>query len=189
MLYQDDVMTVNEQGHLMNRYRCMNMSEKLDPVTMENNPGWLGVRCRGDETQSHQDRAYNPLVYEVLDFAVGLFDAQGRTLAQASGLPLFLATLPAAIIDGLETYGPDGLEPGDVLMTNDPYTTGSHLGDMKVYSPIFFENKLFGFAATMAHLIDLGGKSGRRRLVQRYNGHVSRGYPYQVDEVLQARQN
>lgn len=134
------------------------MSQKLDPVTMEIIQA--GFTASAEEMKLNLIRtAYNPLVYEVLDFAVGLFDVEGRTLAQASGLPLFLATLPAAIIDGLETYGPDGFEPGDVIMTNDPYTTGTHLGDMKVYSPIFFENELVGFAATMAHLIDLGGKA------------------------------
>ena len=163
------------------------MSQKLDPVTMEIIQA--GFTASAEEMKLNLIRtAYNPLVYEVLDFAVGLFDVEGRTLAQASGLPLFLATLPAAIIDGLETYGPDGFEPGDVIMTNDPYTTGTHLGDMKVYSPIFFENDLVGFAATMAHLIDLGGKAAWWRLVQRYDGYVPGRYPHQDDEVLQTWQ-
>lgn len=131
---------------------------EMDPVTQEIIRS--GLTAVSEEMKLNLIRtAHSPLIYEVLDFAVGLFDARARTLSQASGLPLFLGNLAAAIIDGLESYGPDGLVPGDVLISNDPYTTGTHLGDFSVYAPIFFDGRLVGFAASMAHLLDIGGKA------------------------------
>ena len=134
------------------------MAKKPDPITQEILRSSLNAAA--EEMKLNLIRtSHSTLIYEVLDFAVGLFDAEGRTLAQASGLPIFLGNLGASITDGIKTYGLDGIEPGDLLITNDPYTTGTHLGDMSVCSPIFFEGKLVAFAAGRGHLIDLGGKA------------------------------
>jgi N-methylhydantoinase B len=102
--------------------------------------------------------AMNPIIYEVLDFSTGLFDARGRLAAQASGLSLFLGTLDWAVAAAIEKFGPDGLADHDVILTNDPYTGGgTHLSDVSVVAPVYHERRLIGFVASRAHWNDIGG--------------------------------
>ena len=130
---------------------------KVDPVTVEIVRNALVAAA--DEMKINLARtAYSTIIYEVLDFSVGIFDGDANIIAQASGLPLFLGNLGAAIEDGIKVIGKDNLKRGDVVVTNDPYTTGTHLCDMTIYSPVFFEAELVGFAATRAHWLDVGGK-------------------------------
>ena len=130
---------------------------RVDPVTVEVVRNALVAAS--DEMKINLARtAYSTIIYEVLDFSIGIFDAEANIIAQAAGLPIFLGNLSAAIEDGLEMIGRDGFKPGDVIVSNDPYTTGTHLCDMTIYSPIFFNQDLVGFAATRAHWIDIGGK-------------------------------
>lgn len=130
---------------------------RVDPVTVEVVRNALVAAS--DEMKINLARtAYSTIIYEVLDFSIGIFDAEANIIAQAAGLPIFLGNLSAAIEDGLEVIGRDEFKPGDVIVSNDPYTTGTHLCDMTIYSPIFFNRELVGFAATRAHWIDIGGK-------------------------------
>jgi len=103
--------------------------------------------------------AHNPIIYEVLDFSVGVFSAKAEALAQAAGLPIFLANLGAAIEDGLKVIGAENMKPGDVIVTNDPYTTGTHLPDVTMYAPVFVDGELIGFTAARAHWVDIGGRA------------------------------
>lgn len=57
----------------------------------------------------------------------------------------------------LAHYGRNGIEPGDLLLTNDAYIHGSHLSHMVFALPVFWEGELVGFAASMAHWQDVGG--------------------------------
>ncbi|MFQ6123756.1 MAG: hydantoinase B/oxoprolinase family protein [Candidatus Heimdallarchaeota archaeon] len=130
---------------------------RVDPVTVEVVRNALVAAS--DEMKINLARtAYSTIIYEVLDFSIGIFDAKANIIAQAAGLPIFLGNLSAAIEDGLEVIGRDEFKPGDIIVSNDPYTTGTHLCDMTIYSPIFFNQDLVGFAATRAHWIDIGGK-------------------------------
>ena len=101
--------------------------------------------------------AYNPLIYEVMDFSVALTNEHGDLYGQAAGLTIFLASLPATIKSGLETIGRENFEEGDVILANDPYTTGTHISDTAVYVPIFYEGELVSFSVNMAHWADMGG--------------------------------
>src|SRR3954454_19456623 len=75
-----------------------------------------------DEMKTNLMRtAYNMIIYEALDFTVGLFDAEGNTISIGLGLPMFIRGLSDAIKAKLAFYGHDGIEPGDVLLTNDAY--------------------------------------------------------------------
>ena len=85
--------------------------------------------------------AYNPIIYEALDFTVGLFDADGDTMSIGLGLPMFIRGLSDAIKAKLEFYGHDGIEPGDILLTNDAYIMGSHLNHMIFTLPIFHDGR------------------------------------------------
>jgi N-methylhydantoinase B len=101
--------------------------------------------------------AYNMIIYEALDFTVGLFDAAGDTISIGLGLPMFIRGMSETIKGELRHFGVDGIHPGDVLVTNDAYVTGSHLNHMTFSVPIFHQDRLVGFAACMAHWADIGG--------------------------------
>lgn len=102
--------------------------------------------------------AFNPIIYEVLDFSCGIFDRRGRLAAQAAGLSIFLGTLDWAVQAVLDKEGEARLAPGDVFLTNDPYHGGgTHLNDVCVVVPVFVSADLVGFTASRAHWTDIGG--------------------------------
>ncbi|WP_408596196.1 hydantoinase B/oxoprolinase family protein [Limnohabitans sp.] len=135
-----------------------NKIDKVDPITIEvvNN----ALAAIAEEITINLARtAHNTIVYEVQDFCTGLLDAQGKLVAQApGGLPLFVGDLDAAIQDGIDIYGPNGFDEGDVIVTNHTGTCGQHLNNVVVYTPVFFDKGLVGFAATRAHWTDIGGR-------------------------------
>jgi N-methylhydantoinase B len=103
--------------------------------------------------------AFSPIIYEVLDFAVALYDDQVRLLAQAPSLPMFMGRLSFCVEAAVAAVGgAAALEPGDVLLYNDPYGTGSHPQDAAVVAPAFLDGELLGYAAIKAHWLDVGGK-------------------------------
>lgn len=112
-----------------------------------------------DEMKTNLMRtAHNPVIYEALDYTVGLFDAAGDTVSIGLGLPSFISGLADAIRAKLAFYGKDEIHPGDILLTNDPYIMGSHLNHLVFSQPIFSpEGELVAFASTMAHWQDIGG--------------------------------
>lgn len=129
-----------------------------DPVTVEvirNAFNSIAAQMNNNLARS----AYTPIIYEMKDCSVGIFDASGRLLGQAPGLPIFLGNLEAAIHVTTERLGGlDGYLEGDVFAVNDSYLTGSHLNDVSVFSPIFHAGELVGFGATKAHWLDIGAK-------------------------------
>lgn len=104
--------------------------------------------------------AYNPIIYEAEDFTVGLFDRDGSTLSIGLGLPMFIRGLADCVKAKIEHWGSGGIVPGDVLLTNDPDVTGSHLNHLIFTAPVFNDGELMGFASSMAHWADVGGVLG-----------------------------
>lgn len=104
--------------------------------------------------------AYSPIIYEMKDCAVALFNEKIEPLGQSVGQPLFLGNLENAIHVATDYYGGgiDFYQEGDIYVLNDPYLTGTHLADVTVFSPIFYKGGLVGFAASTAHWLDLGAK-------------------------------
>jgi N-methylhydantoinase B len=124
-----------------------------------------GVIAVTEEMKTNLMRtAYNMIVYEALDFTVGLYTPQGDTISIGLGLPSFIRGMAETVKAKLAHFariGPgDGLEPGDILVTNDAYTTGSHLYHFTFSLPIYHRGKLSGFACCMAHWTDVGGVLG-----------------------------
>jgi len=106
-----------------------------------------------------QRTSKSTIIYEVLDFASGLTDATGQLITQGNGVTGFLGTLTFAVRSTLEKFGSENLHPGDVVITNDPYGGGgTHLSDVSLIVPIFYEGKLVAFAASKAHWTEVGGK-------------------------------
>jgi N-methylhydantoinase B len=128
----------------------------VDPVVTEIIRN--GFIAATEEMKSNLMRtAYNMIIYEALDFTVGLFDRDGNTVSIGIGLPMFIRGMSDTIKAQLTHFGHENLEPGDVLLTNDAYITGSHLNHMTFSVPIFHAGELVGFSACMAHWQDIGG--------------------------------
>lgn len=123
-----------------------------------------GVLAVTEEMKTNLMRtAYNMIIYEALDFTVGLFTAEGETISIGIGLPSFIRGMSNTIKAKLEYYAqPENgsIGPDDILVTNDAYITGSHLNHFTFSQPIFFEGKLAAWACCMAHWPDVGGSLG-----------------------------
>jgi N-methylhydantoinase B len=103
--------------------------------------------------------AFSQIIYEVVDFACGLYDRQARLLAQARGLCMFLGTLDACVREAVAAVGGEEvLREGDILLYNLPYGTGSHPQDAALVMPCFVDGQVVGYAAVKAHWVDIGGK-------------------------------
>jgi N-methylhydantoinase B len=77
--------------------------------------------------------------------------------AVSDSLALFLGPMTDAVRNMVEEYGADNLEPGDVLICNDPYRIGTHVNDVCFVRPVFHQDRLVGFVNLQAHMLDMGG--------------------------------
>jgi N-methylhydantoinase B len=104
--------------------------------------------------------AFSPVIYEVLDFAVAIYDRKIRMLAQAPALMIFMGTMNFCVEAAVEAVGgEEALEPGDILLYNYAYGTGSHAQDCAVVMPVFLEDEtLVGYTTIKGHYLDIGGK-------------------------------
>lgn len=100
---------------------------------------------------------YSAVVRDVMDFSAGLCDAEGKMVAQGLSLPVHLGSIPDAMV-AIHNAFPDDINPGDVFILNDPYEGGMHLPDIFIVKPIFTDEGLLGFAATVCHHTDIGGR-------------------------------
>lgn len=98
------------------------------------------------------------VIKEAMDFSTGLIDARGNLISQGLCLPMHMGSFPPTVRTILERFGGD-MHEGDVYITNDPYVGGgTHLPDIYVFKPIFFDGALLGFAAAIGHQTDIGGR-------------------------------
>lgn len=104
--------------------------------------------------------AFNPVIYEVLDFGISLYDADLELIADAPGLALFLGANDYAIRKGIAHVGIENLAPGDILIMNYPYWNSAHAMDATLFAPVFAPggDRPFAFTCIRAHWMDLGAK-------------------------------
>ena len=134
-------------------------NRKADPVVTEIIRN--GVIAVTEEMKTNLMRtAYNTIIYEALDFTTGLFTAAGDTISIGIGLPMFISGMSETVKAKIKHFGYDAMEPGDIYITNDSYTTGSHLNHVTLTMPIFHGGELAAFSCCMAHWIDIGGVLG-----------------------------
>lgn len=101
--------------------------------------------------------SYSNIVREAQDGSAALFDRHGNVVAQAELIPMQLGPMSDIFRACAAVIPPETLKPGDFYINNDPYQGGQHLQDVFIYSPIFFEDQLVGFAGSVSHHLDLGG--------------------------------
>jgi N-methylhydantoinase B len=98
--------------------------------------------------------AYSPLLKVAGDYSCGIFDVAGNMVAQGPDLPIHLGSMPDAVRAVVRAF-PD-VAPGDVFIHNDPYQGGSHLPDVNVVAPAYYNERLLGFGCVRAHWPDIG---------------------------------
>ncbi len=103
--------------------------------------------------------AFSTSVREAGDLSAGVFDPQGRMLAQAvTGTPGHVNTMAEAVLHFITEIGRANMFPGDTYVTNDPWKGTGHLHDITMVSPSFLGDTLVGFFACTAHVVDVGGR-------------------------------
>ena len=103
--------------------------------------------------------AFSPNVKERRDCSAACFDVQGELVSLSASAPMHLGSLMGMVENVIRRFPLEGIRPGDMYLTNDPYVGGgSHLPDLTLTSPVFLDGRLVGFVANTAHHSDIGGK-------------------------------
>lgn len=128
--------------------------KSIDPITVEVIRYDLISAC--EEIKKIFKRTTTlPVLYEVNDFGISIYDAKIRLLADTPGIPLFSGTLDWCVESCVKEVGKERLQVGDVLINNYPFATGSQTSDVAVISPIIFDDEIMGYAALKGHMGDL----------------------------------
>src|SRR5436309_2737170 len=102
--------------------------------------------------------SFSTNIKERKDCSVALFDGAGRLVAQGTQIPLHLGSLAGGIEAVLRDVPAAQMRDGDVFICNDPYlANGSHLPDINLITPVFWDGQLVAFAANTGHHSDVGG--------------------------------
>jgi len=136
----------------------MTKANGLDPITVE----VVRHKLEGIANEMQQTllrSSFSPIVKEGLDASSSLFTIRGETLAQATAIPIHLATLIPVVAKFLEVFPLAAMKPGDVYCMNDPYLGGTHLPDIALVQPVFVNGRPIALSATMTHHQDVGGMS------------------------------
>lgn len=103
--------------------------------------------------------AYSTNIKERRDCSCAIFDAAGNTIAQAEHIPMHLGSLLGMVRDIQKNYSLGDIHDGDMFIANDPYNGGgTHLPDIAIASPVFWENELIAYVINIAHHNDVGGR-------------------------------
>lgn len=140
--------------------RCsssVGVGDEIDPVTLE--VLWSRLQGIAQEMGVHISRtAYSAVIKYANDFSTGMFSWDGRLLSQGVYAPGHLGSMPFMVRKILEDHVElDEWEPGDLVLTNDPYINSGHLPDFFMFSPVFVDDEIVGFCVDGGHQLDIGG--------------------------------
>ena len=130
----------------------------LNPIQLE--ILWNRILSVANEQQTALVRtAFSTIVRESLDLACGVFDTRGQMIAQSlTGTPGHINPMATGAIHLLKAYPADSLEPGDVLVTNDPWKTAGQVNDLTVLTPVFRGAQIVAYLSNCCHSPDIGGR-------------------------------
>ena len=112
-----------------------------------------------EQAQALVRTAFSTSVREAGDLSAGVYDDQGRMLAQAvTGTPGHVNAMADAVPHFIRRIGRENIAEGDIYITNDPWEGTGHLHDFTVCTPSFHQGRLVGFFACTAHIVDIGGR-------------------------------
>jgi N-methylhydantoinase B len=130
---------------------------EVDPVSVEiakyaleniaNEMFWTAIRA-----------SKSPIFYETYDFSTAITTREGDVVAISIGLPLWAGVMKFLVknmLDEVEKY--EGISQGDIIISNDPYLTGTHTNDIGLVMPIFHKDEVIAVVAAKGHVNDVGG--------------------------------
>jgi N-methylhydantoinase B len=134
------------------------VTDTIDPITLE--VLWNRLLSVVNEQQVTLMRtAFSTVVRESQDLACGVFDTRGSMIAQSlTGTPGHINAMATGVRHFLRTYPPETLQPGDVLITNDPWQTAGQINDMTILNPVFKNERIVAYFASTCHSPDIGGR-------------------------------
>src|SRR5256885_4682627 len=133
------------------------MTNTLDLITLE--VLWNRLLSVVNEQQVTLMRtAFSTVVRESQDLACGVFDTRGSMIAQSlTGTPGHINAMATGVRHFLKAYPEEMLQPGDVLITNDPWQTAGQINDMTILTPVFKDARVVAYFASTCHAPDIGG--------------------------------
>lgn len=143
------------------------------------------------------NNAFSQILRDWYDFAATISGPPSQNYpmsAVSNSLALFLGTMCDAVRNTIEEHGPTELRPGDVIICNDPYRSGTHVNDILFIRPVFFEEELISFVSLRAHQLDMGGVipggfSGTKRNVYENGLVIAPNVLYRDDKPVQSTFN
>ena len=130
---------------------------KLDPARLEVIRNAL-IAGAEEMNLSIWRTARSTVVRETLDYSTALFDGKGQSVAQSTRIPIHLNSMSVCLDEIVANHLPlDDWQPGDVILTNDPYCGGQHLPDFVAFQPIFSGDRRVAISASIVHHVDVGG--------------------------------
>jgi N-methylhydantoinase B len=134
------------------------MSRALDSISLEILWNRLLSVCN-EQQVTLMRTAFSTVVRESQDLACGVFDTRGYMIAQSlTGTPGHINAMATGVTHFLTTYRPEALQPGDVLLTNDPWQTAGQVNDFTVLTPVFRGARIVAYFACTCHSPDVGGR-------------------------------
>lgn len=129
----------------------------IDPVTLTVVEKGLQQVCT-EMDLVHEKTSFSPVISEAYDRSNGIYGIQdGRMISQGeTGLPIFLGVMQECVHSVIKERA-EHLNPGDVIIVNDPYRGGTHLMDVKMVMPFYYKGKLWCYLANAGHWPDTGG--------------------------------
>ena len=146
------------------------MSDKtFDPVSL--GIMWDRLVSLVDEIVSTLVRtSFSTIVNESYDLTCVALDAEANSIAQGTfSVPVFIGSAPITLRHMLKRYPPETLEPGDVIITNDPWMGTGHLYDITMVRPVFCKGRIVAYTLSITHLPDVGGSGFGSSAVEVYH--------------------
>ena len=130
------------------------MSATIDPITRSVVQHRLSSIVK-EMGEAMLRTSYSQILNSSRDFSLAICDTRGRLIAQADHIPVHVGALPWATLAVEERF--KDVQPGDVILLNDPYHGGSHLPDLTAFVPVFDGGKRLLWTIVRAHQSDIGG--------------------------------
>ena len=131
-------------------------TEGLDPVTREIIKNYL-YSTADTMAVTVVRTARSAVVRDGMDFSTAIFNAEGDQVAQGLTLPFHMGAMQPAL-DAVRAQFGYNVKPGDIFANNDPYEGGSHLPDIFLFKPVFYNDALVAWTCCIAHQTDIGGR-------------------------------
>ena len=129
-----------------------------DPVTLTVIDNKLVNICKEMGT-AMMTTAFSPIFSESGDLSCAIFNKHGMMIGQAEFCPAQLGAIIFTMEWAIKELGIETFEQGDIVIHNDPFRGGCHIPEHSIIKPVFYDNKLFGFVANIAHIAEVGGSA------------------------------